>query len=600
MCSLFRQILSVIAVTGTFGVIVFLIIVSVTQKNSRTSKDFSMVIRASQITCALLAILIQLYHWKALWGIATMPYKEGKEEREDLFCSLEGGDRKRSESQNVQKKLAQVHNQDHSRELSFSEIFTGDNAVAGNASTSGMNRKGDIINDSQEKEQKQPKIEKPLDTAFSPSAFSPPGQLLSSGDLPGGGDDGVLLTENYLSELRSAHCPAISDNSTWIVLITCIWFLITSIPEFLRFYLSAFLLYSTITRILEIVTASLLLSPFLFRNTPLRRRLAEKIRKEAALQSSSKPKEFSERGNSGNFSLNDENDIEISLTVVQNPHHSSSARPLKAEGRLEYKYKSSNGDYNLLGQGKNVLDRNKYKKDSGPGSSGIQSPNDSILMPKQQSRNAWVGRWLDNSNSISIITAATNIATRDNRIGENSSQSISQSITHKENDFLNSSSSNEKENQKQDDIIQKNFFPAKSGSTVKQDAGFDEDDAKILRPLFSIRDYSKQPLPKPGSLKYRSTAINGDMQGTNGILGDTEKNASIDCLTVSTKRANNRVKIEKIEGTRRNFDDTVFDVNNGNVDSRNDWINKSNSRLTRRKFALDDFDSKSPKSPKSR
>jgi hypothetical protein len=598
MCSFFRQILSVIAVIGIFGVSLFLIIVSVKQKNSRTSKHFSMIIRASQITCALLTIIIQLYHWKALWGIATVPYDEDKEEREDLFCSLEGGDRKRSKRQNEQKMLAKVQNQDCNRELSYSEIFTGDSDAPGNSSTSGTNRKGNMMSDSLKKKQKQPETEKAFDPTFPPPVS---GDSPAEGVVLGTTDDGVLLTENVFTQFTSSHCPIISDNSAWIVLVTCIWFLITSIPEFLRFYLSAFLLYSTITRILEIVTASLFLSPFIFRNTPLRRRLAAKIKKEVSLQSSSRQNKASERGECSNFILNDENYVEDSLTTMHNPHHSSSARPLKVEGRLEYEYEADKGNYDFLEQGKRMGDKTKNNKDNG----GTQSQNDRSAISKQQSEDAWVDRWLGNSNSISSITAATDIA-RDYRPGENSLQSISHSMAYKGNNLVNSVLLNKKENQKQDNVIQKKILilPTKLGSIDSHEieSNIPEEETKetkILRPLFNIHNHSKQPLPYPGSLKYRSDNNNVDIQGSS-IVEDTNKITSVDCLTVSTRRTNNKVKIEKIEAAHRICDDSIFDENNGNRDSRNSWINKSDSRLTRRKFVLDDFDSKSPKSPKSK
>ena len=279
-----------------------LIIISVRkQASDPTPASLSIWMRTSQISCALLVIIIQVYHYKALTGVAALhdaeiDVDEVEGEKEEL-TNLEEGKVEQPKFQQIKNDLSE-----DSRELSYSEIVTGDRSNCGYTSHHQRTETylvGHIDSDDDDADiakksvtltrencnaKKRPSIDasqrhtlQPLDNIHDeiqrksdPQEMAP--KPNSQYDLTS------LLSENHHAQLTAPHYPIVTDHVAWIVVLaTCVCFLITSIPASLRSYVSAFILYSLTSRVLEIAAASLLLSPFKIQNTSLRRRLAARI-----------------------------------------------------------------------------------------------------------------------------------------------------------------------------------------------------------------------------------------------------------------------------------------------------------------------------------
>lgn len=294
-----------------FAQLVILATLSIQKKAADPTPAYlTKVVRASQIACAILTILIQVYHWKALLGVAAVlesgPNLE-ESSKNDLIASMEDGQVDQIDD-DQKNKVAESEN----RELSYSEIVTGDRSHCGYSShqqrteTYLVNNLDDVDDEDEtkpdyyERDDLSDKRRKTRITSKRSSIRFPAyrkcesdveetnpnsEKFLSGQKSEGLGCENVsndvtsLLTDGHHAQLSSHQNPIVSDKTTWVVVMaTCICFLITAIPASLRSYLSAFLLYSLTTRVLEIITASLLLSPFQIQNTPFRKRLAAKIR----------------------------------------------------------------------------------------------------------------------------------------------------------------------------------------------------------------------------------------------------------------------------------------------------------------------------------
>lgn len=318
VCFLFRRLLAVIASIFFFGQLIMLIIISIKkQASDPTPVSLSIWMRTSQISCALLIIIIQIYHWKALMGVAALHDAEidvdEEEQKRDHLSNMENG-----KSEQIEKDPLEYED---SRELSYSEIVTGDRSNCGY--TSHQQRTETYLigqiddddyddNDGNKDETKTDAEEQGNvirrgvdDTKRRPTIEAGKRHLLmlsSRADDVGKGSAGCnevslrpssqndlasLLSESHHAQLSAPHYPLVTDHIAWIVVMAvCVCFLITSIPASLRSYVSAFILYSLTSRILEIIAASLLLSPFKIQNSSLRRRLAAKIMESSALCSS--------------------------------------------------------------------------------------------------------------------------------------------------------------------------------------------------------------------------------------------------------------------------------------------------------------------------
>lgn len=319
VCFLIRRILGAIAILAFFAQVIILVILSVQKKAADPTPAYlTKIARISQIACAVLTILIQLYHWKALLGVAAVlesgpSFEESN--KNDLMASMENGQAAQIDD-DQKSKVAESE----SRELSYSEIVTGDRSHCGYSShqqrtetylvnnLDGNDDEDETKPDYFERDDHSDKRSKTRITNKRSSIRFPAYKKCESdadetnpksdkilngqksediGCESNSNDVTSLLTDGHHAQLSSHQNPIVSDKTTWVVIMaTCICFLITAIPASLRSYLSAFLLYSLTTRVLEIITASLLLSPFQIQNTPFRRRLAAKIRGGPVISSS--------------------------------------------------------------------------------------------------------------------------------------------------------------------------------------------------------------------------------------------------------------------------------------------------------------------------
>jgi hypothetical protein len=311
VCFLIRRVLGAIALLAFFAQVVILATLSIQKKAADPTPAYlTKAVRTSQIVCAILTILIQVYHWKALLGVAAVlesgPNFE-ESNKNDLIASMEDGQVDQIDG-DQKSKVGEPEN----RELSYSEIVTGDRSHCGYSSHQQRTETYIVNNldDDDEEDETKPDYyesdnlnDKRRKTRITSKRSSIRFQaykkcetdvdvtnLKSDKLLTGHKSEGIgcentsndvtsLLNDGHHSQLSSHQNPIVSDKTTWVVVMaTCICFLITAIPASLRSYLSAFLLYSLTTRVLEIITASLLLSPFQIQNTPFRKRLAAKIR----------------------------------------------------------------------------------------------------------------------------------------------------------------------------------------------------------------------------------------------------------------------------------------------------------------------------------
>lgn len=311
VCFLIRRVLGAIAMLAFLSQVTILTTLSFLKKAADPTPAYlTRIVKISQIVCAILTILIQLYHWKALLGVAAViesgPNVEEGNNNNELIANMEDGQLDQTEDQ--KGKVVESEN----RELSYSEIVTGDRSHCGYSSHQQRTETylvNNIDDNNDEDETKPDYYEKDtlsdkrgnsrITSKRSSIRFPAYKQCDSDVDdanpgnekyLSGQKSEGIgcgstsndvtsLLNDEHHAQLNSYHKPIVSDKTTWVVVMaTCVCFLITAIPASLRTYLSAFLLYSVTTRVLEIITASLLLSPFQIQNTPFRKRLAAKIR----------------------------------------------------------------------------------------------------------------------------------------------------------------------------------------------------------------------------------------------------------------------------------------------------------------------------------
>jgi hypothetical protein len=312
VCFLIRRVLGAIALLAFFAQVVVLATLSIQKKAADPTPAYlTKIVRTSQIVCAILTILIQVYHWKALLGVAAvLETNPGFDEikKNDSITRMEDGQVDLVDD-DQKSKVAEPEN----RELSYSEIVTGDRSHCGYSSHQQRTETYIVNNldDDDEEDKTKPdyyersdnlsdKRRKTRITSKRSSIRFPAykkcesdvdetkprsDKLLTEQKSEGIGYENTsndvtsLLNDGHHAQLSSRQNPIVSDKTTWVVVMaTCICFLITAIPASLRSYLSAFLLYSLTTRVLEIISASLLLSPFQIQNTPFRKRLAARIR----------------------------------------------------------------------------------------------------------------------------------------------------------------------------------------------------------------------------------------------------------------------------------------------------------------------------------
>ena len=299
VCFLFRRLLALIASTFFFGQLIMLIIISIKkQASDPTPASLSIWMRTSQISCALLVVIIQVYHYRAVMGLAALHDAEIEDDEEEIkkeeLSNVEEGKAEQPRFKKIKNDLSE-----DSRELSYSEIVTGDRSNCGYTSHHQRTETylvghiddddddSDFIKKSGIKGQRGT-LTREIDTSQRhisrrPDSIHDDAQRNSNPQVmapkPNAQNDlASLLSENHHSQLTAPHYPIVTDNVAWIVVLaTSVCFLITSIPASLRSYVSAFILYSLTSRILEIAAASLLLSPFKIQNTSLRRRLAARI-----------------------------------------------------------------------------------------------------------------------------------------------------------------------------------------------------------------------------------------------------------------------------------------------------------------------------------
>ena len=313
VCFIIRRLLAAVAFVFLFGQIIMLIIISIKKEaTDPTPTSLSVWMRTSQICCAFLVIFIQLYHWKASMGVAALHDIEVDTEEEEVLrdplVEMEDGQKDQQKLQ-LQDKISPQDG----RELSYSEIVTGDRSNCGYSSHQQRTETyhvGNIEDNDDDSEMKADVDELSMNgdkgvINAKNSAKADPNRRRSSRlsmhkrlesernagisrdniERPHTQNDlASLLSENHHAQLTAPHYPIVTDHYTSIIVMAaCVCFLITSIPASLRSYVSAFLLYSLTSRVLEIAAASLLLSPFKIQNSSLRRRLAAKIMEGSAL-----------------------------------------------------------------------------------------------------------------------------------------------------------------------------------------------------------------------------------------------------------------------------------------------------------------------------
>lgn len=312
ICFLIRRVLGTIALLAFFGQVIMLVILAIKKEASNPTPAYlSIMMRASQIISALLVITIQIYHWKALLGVGAVldldPDSQQVQGKADILSNMEDG----QEQTNGRPKY-DVDSSDV-RQLSYSEIVTGDRSNCGYSSQPqrtetykiyNVDNTDDVDDNGDDETKTEAEERSAVQDSRRPSRimskksfirFSTYNKCESNADEfgdpvetekpvaaavdPSSNDLTSLLTDNNHAQLSASKNPILSDKSTWVVVMaTCICFLITAIPASLRSYLSAFLLYSLATRVLEIAAASLLLSPFQFQSSAFRKRLAAKIK----------------------------------------------------------------------------------------------------------------------------------------------------------------------------------------------------------------------------------------------------------------------------------------------------------------------------------
>ena len=252
VCFLLRRFFAAIALVFLLGQLITLMTIAAKHQTEPTPTSLSIWLKTSQISCSLFVISFQLYHLKAICGVAAVhdtdtvtPQEGGKN---DLLSSIEDGKRELN-GDDKKKNCCDIEN--FSRKQKLVDCEDDDDESKTDAEERGL------------------VVDQRLSSRLSNSKTTSPVSDVAVTPENGG-------YQKFFSRVKRAFQMAafprlvVTDHVTWIVVLaTCICFLITAIPASLRSYLSAFLLYSLASRILEIATASLLLSPFKIQNTSL-------------------------------------------------------------------------------------------------------------------------------------------------------------------------------------------------------------------------------------------------------------------------------------------------------------------------------------------
>jgi hypothetical protein len=263
VCSMLRKVLTVVSILAFVGQLIVLAVISPSeQTNLNTDNKLTKMVRVYQIVFALLIILIQSYHRKAVMDMEAV-YRANLRDQiyHDVLFDVEDGLKEGTlqrlpHRENLQKsrtkidsskKNAQQNDLHHYMDISATKIEAKPNPKIDALETKIPQRRQGVMTPSQK-------------------------------------------TSAKFTQLLAPHYPVVSDAVTWIaVMVSCIFALLTAIPEVIDSYLSAFILYSVTTRILELFAVSLLLAPFTIQNSPLRKRLVAKIKKGSTASQTSHP-----------------------------------------------------------------------------------------------------------------------------------------------------------------------------------------------------------------------------------------------------------------------------------------------------------------------
>ena len=456
-----------------------LIVLTIHNKASEPTPSYlTIMVKVSQIVCTSLVIVIQIYHSRALLGVAAVleiePVIDEEVGKSNLLNHIEEGQLDGNDAQ--RKENDAVCHSD--RELSYSEIVTGDRSHCGYSSHTQRTETylvGDVYDNDEDDEAKILPEDRntPMRNARVTGKRSLTRQSVynrcksnADEDCPRPDDvthpnvsakDGAaplndltsLLNSSHHAQLAAPHNPIVSDKTTWVfVMATCVCFLITAIPASIRTYLGAFILYSLVTRILEIAAASLLLSPFQIRNTAFRKRLAAKIRESSGLNSNASTTvacrqdlEFNVGVDSRNMRSvkksrytevngNDDNASSLTVSILHRPDGSNVGNDqLKdafsgsaTNNEIDSDHQSSLTGSNILNyledqsHGTDTLWLSKSGKDAvGEGADlsvtpcSVNADSDVALTKDDKLGDAWVDRWAKNvrgSNAVKISSIA--------------------------------------------------------------------------------------------------------------------------------------------------------------------------------------------------
>lgn len=477
VCFLIRRVLGVVAVLAFLGQIIMLIVLTIHNKASEPTPSYlTIMVKVSQIVCTSLVIVIQIYHSRALLGVAAVLEIESVID-EDVGKSnqLNHIEEGQLDGNDVQRKEKDAICQSD-RELSYSEIVTGDRSHCGYSSYTQRTETylvGDVYDNDEDDEVKILPEDRNMpmrntrvtgkrsltrQTAYNrcksnadedcprPDDVTRPNVSAKDGAAPLN-DLTSLLNSSHHAQLAAPHNPIVSDKTTWVfVMATCVCFLITAIPASIRTYLGAFILYSLVTRILEIAAASLLLSPFQIRNTAFRKRLAAKIRESSGLNSNASTTvacrqdlEFNVGLDSRNMKSakksrytevngNDDNASSLTVSILHRPDGSNVEHDqLKNEfsesairNEIDSDHQSGLTGFNIL----NNLEDQSHGTDtlwlskSGKGAVDegvdftpctLNADSDVVLTKDEKLGDAWVDRWAKNirgSNTVKISSIA--------------------------------------------------------------------------------------------------------------------------------------------------------------------------------------------------
>jgi hypothetical protein len=501
VCFLIRRVFGVVAILAFLGQIIALIVLSLRNKASEPTPSYlTTMVKVSQIACTSLAIVIQIYHWRALLGVAAVleivPSTDEDIGKPKLLNYIEEGHLDGNDI--LRKETDAICPAD--RELSYSEIVTGDRSHCGYSSHTQRTETylvGDVYDNDEVDEAKGSADER--NTSISGTRVAGRRSLTrqtvynrcksnADEDCPRPDDivhlnvsakDAVplndltsLLNGSHHAQLAAPHNPIVSDKTTWVfVMATCICFLITSIPASIRTYLGAFILYSLVTRILEIAAASLLLSPFQIRNTAFRKRLAAKIRESSGLHSNASTTvacrqdlEFNVGVDSRNMRSakksryaevngNDDNSSSLTVSILHRPDESITGRNqpkdepdgnmawdegdsdhqtnLNGSNILNYLEDQSNGEEELW-LSKSGIDTQKEGADISVISCTLDKSSEVVVLKEGKSGGAWVDRWAKNirGSDAGKLSSPTQSNAPDNKI------SCTSSVTSGTNAFM--------------------------------------------------------------------------------------------------------------------------------------------------------------------